>query len=115
MSTRNFLLTILALTLTGCVMPTGFNDASKWTIEVASSDPSPSGPCRIYDDTHRLMLEGTLASGKMDGNWTSLGSDGSRLATWSYHQGLRDGPVKSGMDVLHIPERRGISSCRVRS
>lgn len=75
-------------------MPTVLNDASKWTIDVASSEPSPSGPCRIYDDLHRLMLEGTLASGKMDGNWTSTGSNGTRLATWSYRQGVRHGPIE---------------------
>src|SRR2546426_12839446 len=71
MNSRNFSLALLALTLAGCVTPTVLNDASKWTIELASSEPSPSGPCRIYDDLHRLMLDGTLASGKMDGTWTS--------------------------------------------
>jgi hypothetical protein len=107
MNARNFSLALLALTLTGCVTPTVLNDASKWTIEVASSEPSPSGQCRIYDDLHRLMLEGTLASGKMDGTWTCTGSDGTRLVTWSYRQGVRQGPVQMWYSALHSPEAGG--------
>ena len=107
MNSRNFSLALLALTLAGCVTPTVLNDASKWTIELASSEPSPSGPCRIYDDLHRLMLDGTLASGKMDGTWTSTGSDGTRLATWSYRQGVRHGPVKMWYGPLAYPGAGG--------
>jgi hypothetical protein len=94
LNARNFSLALLALALGGCATPTILNDASKWTIELSSSELSPSGPCRIYDDLHRLMLEGTLASGKMDSTWTSTGSDGTRLATWSYSQGVRHGQLK---------------------
>jgi hypothetical protein len=103
MKTRNFLLTILALALAGCMTPTAMNDARKWTVELVSSEPSPSGPCRIYDDLHRLMLDGTLASGKMDGTWTSTGSDGTHLARWSYRQGLRHGPVQMWFGALRYP------------
>ena len=107
MNTRNFSLVLLALTLGGCVTPTVLNDASKWTIELASSETSPSGACRIYDDLHRLMLDGTLASGKMDGSWTSTGSDGTRLATWSYRLGVRHGPVKMWYGALAYPGAGG--------
>jgi hypothetical protein len=87
--------------------PTALNDARKWTIEVASAESLPSGPCRIYDDLHRLMLDGTLASGKMDGTWTSTASDGTRLAAWSYRQGVRHGPVKMWYGALRYPEGGG--------
>ena len=108
MNARNFSLALLALMLAaGCVTPTVLNDASNWTIELPSSDPSPSGSCRIYDDQHRLMLDGTLASGKMDGTWTSTGSDGTRLATWSYRQGVRHGPVKMWYGALAYPGAGG--------
>jgi hypothetical protein len=107
MKAPNFLLAILALALAGCVTPKVLNDASKWTIELASSEQSPSGPCHIYDDMHRLMLDGTLTSGKMDGTWTSTGSDGTRLATWSYRQGVRHGPVKMWFGALRNPEAGG--------
>ena len=107
MNARNYSLTLLALTLIGCVTPIVQNDASKWTIELASFEPSQSGPCRIYDAQHRLMLEGTLASGKMDGSWTSTGSDGTRLATWSYRQGVRHGPVRMWYGALRYPDAGG--------
>jgi hypothetical protein len=110
MNVRNFLLALLALlalTLAGCVTPSAINDASNWTIEVASAGPAPSGPCRIYDDMHRLMLEGTLASGKMDGTWTCMGSDGTRLATWSYREGMRHGPVKMWYGAVAHPGAGG--------
>jgi len=107
MNARNYSLTLLALTLAGCVTPTVQNDASKWTIELTSFEPSESSPCRIYDAQHRLMLEGTLASGKMDGTWTSTGSDGTRLATWSYRQGVRHGPVKMWYGALRYPDVGG--------
>ena len=70
------------------------------SIEVASSDPLPSGPCRVFDELHRLMLEGTLAAGKMDGTWVATGSDGTKVMEWNYRQGVRHGRVKmwySGM------------------
>jgi antitoxin component YwqK of YwqJK toxin-antitoxin module len=53
------------------------------------------------------MLDGMLASGKMDGTWTSTGSDGTRLATWSYRQGVRHGPVKMWFGALRYPEAGG--------
>jgi len=95
---------------TQILSPRGYavrNDASKWTIELASSNPSPSGPCRIYDDLHRLMLDGTLASAKMDGTWTSTGSDGTRLATWSYRQGVRQGAVQMWYGSHRYPGSAG--------
>lgn len=107
MKTRNLLFALLAIVLAGCVTRSVMNDASKWTIEVTSSDPAPSGPCRIYDDWHRLMLAGSLASGKMDGAWTSTGSDGTRLATWSYRNGVRNGPVEMWYSALAYPEAKG--------
>jgi hypothetical protein len=107
MNARNLSFTVLALTFAGCVAPPVLNDASKWTIEVTSSESLPSGPCRIYDDLHRLMLEGMLAAGKMDGTWTSWGSDATRLAVWSYCKGLRYGPVQMWYGALRYPEARG--------
>jgi hypothetical protein len=107
MNARNFSLALLAFALAGCMTPTVLNDASKWTIELVSSDSSPSGACRIYDDMHRLMLDGTLASGKMDGTWTSTGSDGTRLARWSYRQGVRHGPVTMWYGALRYPQAGG--------
>jgi hypothetical protein len=107
MNARNILLALLALALAGCMTPIVLNDASKWTIELSSSEVSPSGSCRIYDDLHRLMLDGTLASGKMDGTWTSTGSDGTRLAMWSYRQGVRQGAIQMWYGALRYPEASG--------
>jgi hypothetical protein len=98
---------LLALTLAGCRAPTVLKDASKWTIELATSESSPTGPCHIYDDLHRLMLEGTLTSGKMDNTWISTGSDGTRLAVWSYRQGVRHGPVQMWYSAFRYPEAKG--------
>ncbi len=98
---------VLAFTLVGCRTVSVSSDASKWTIELASSEPLPSGPCRIYDDEDRLMLEGTLASGKMVGTWTSFGSNGDRLAVWSYRDGVRSGPVQMWYGPLAYPKARG--------
>jgi len=53
------------------------------------------------------MLEGTLASGKMDGTWTSTGSDGAQLAVWSYRLGVRHGPVRMWYSALDDPEASG--------
>jgi len=82
-------------------------DSSNWTIELASSNSPPSGPCKIYDRQQRLMLEGMLASGKMDGTWTSFGSNGDRLAVLSYHQGIRNGPVEMWYGAFAFPEAAG--------
>lgn len=98
---------IVAIALTGCVTPVVLNDASKWTIELTSSEAPPTGPCRIYDDQHRLMLDGTLTSGKMDGTWTSTGSGGVHLATWSYRHGVRSGPVSMWYGPLAYPGAGG--------
>ena len=107
MITRKLALVFLALALAGCTTITAPNDASKWTIELASSDALPSGPCRVYDEMHRLMLEGTLAAGKMDGTWTHWGSQGDRYGVWSYHQGVRSGPVQMWYTPFANPDARG--------
>ena len=107
MNARNISLVIPALILAGCVTLTAPNDASKWTVEAASADSTPSGPCRIYDEMHRLMLEGTLAAGKMDGTWTMFGSDGGRLSVSSYREGVLNGPVQMWYGFLAHPEARG--------
>src|ERR1017187_3441107 len=82
-------------------------DSSNWTIELASSNSPPSGPCKIYDRQQRLMLEGTLSSGKMEGTWTSFGSNGDRLAVLSYHQGIRNGPVEMWYGAFAFPKAAG--------
>ena len=53
------------------------------------------------------MLDGTLASGRMDSTWTSTGSDGTRLATWSYRQGVRHGAVQMWSGALRYPGAGG--------
>ena len=63
-------------------------------MELSSSESLPNGPCRIYDDIRRLILEGALVSGKTDGTWTPIGSNGDRLAVWSYRQSVRNGAVQ---------------------
>jgi hypothetical protein len=85
------------------------NDASNWTVELTSSEPSPSGPCKIYDDLGRLMYEGTLSAGKMDGTWTSFSSQGAQLPLlkWSYRNGLRNGQVQMWYGPLGYPEASG--------
>jgi len=57
----------------------------------------------------RLMLEGTLSAGKMDGTWTAFSSQGSRLhlVAWSYQNGLRNGPVQMWYGPLAYPEASG--------
>lgn len=107
MIARTLTLVVLALILAGCRTLTAPNDASQWTIDLASSEALPSGPCRIYDEVHRLMLEGTLAAGKMDGTWTSFGSDGGRLSVLSYRGGVLNGPVQMWYGFLAYPEARG--------
>ena len=107
MKTWTFTFALLALSLAGCLTPPGLNDASKWTIELASSESSPSGACRIYDESHRLTLQGALISGKMDGTWTLFGSDGTRTMVWSYRQGVHNGPVQMWFGAFSYPEARG--------
>jgi len=109
MKTLNVTLVLLALTLAGCTTFTVLNDASQWTIELASSEPLPSGSCKIYDDLDRLMLEGTLSAGKMDGTWTSFSSQGDRLPLlkWSYRNGMRNGPVQMWYGPLAYPAASG--------
>lgn len=53
------------------------------------------------------MLEGMLDAGKMDGVWTSWGSQGDRLEMGTYHQGMRNGPVQMWYGPLAFPEARG--------
>ena len=107
MIARDFILALLTLTFVGCSTISVSSDASKWTIELSSSESLPSGPCRIYDEEDRVMLEGTLTSGKMDGTWTSFGSNGDRLAVWSYREGVRSGPVQMWYGPLAYPKGRG--------
>lgn len=109
MRPRNPILFLLVLALAGCTTVTVLNDASKWTIDLASSEPTPSGPCRIYDDLGRLMLTGTLSDGKMDGTWTSFSSQGARLPLlkWSYRNSLRNGLVQMWYGPLAYPEASG--------
>ncbi len=107
MITRILTLVFLALALAGCTTIAAPNDASKWTIELASQDALPSGSCRIYDEKNRLMLEGILASGKMDGTWTQWGSQGDRYAVWSYRQGVRNGPVQMWYTPFTSTDARG--------
>jgi hypothetical protein len=83
------------------------DDPSKWTIELTSSEALPSGPCRIYDASGRLMLEGTLAAGKMDGNWTAFTSRGDKIVAWSYHNGQRNGSVQMWYGPFAYPEANG--------
>jgi hypothetical protein len=89
------------------ILPDAATESRHWTIELASSNTPPSGPCKIYDRQQKLMLGGTLASGKMDGTWTSFGSDGTRLAVWSYHQGVKNGPVELWYGAFGYPEAAG--------
>jgi hypothetical protein len=53
------------------------------------------------------MLAGTLATGKMDGAWTSFGSNGDRLAVLSYHQGVRNGPIEMWYGAFAFPVAAG--------
>jgi hypothetical protein len=108
MITRNLTLALLALALAGCTTFIASKHASQWTIELASSAALPSGACRIYDDANRLMLEGTFASGQMDGTWTHWGSQGGRYAEWSYRRGVRSGPVLMWFTPFTHPAARGI-------
>src|SRR2546425_7737039 len=112
MIARDFILALLTLTFVGCSTISVSSDASKWTIELSSSESLPSGPCRIYDEEDRVMLEGTLTSGKMDGTWTSFGSNGDRLAVWSYREGVRSGPVQMWYGPLAYPKGRGCRKLR---
>jgi hypothetical protein len=105
---RYFTSVLLALLFAGCAPFTVQDDVSKRTVELTSSEPSPSGHCRIYDELGRLMLEGTLSSGKMDGTWTSFSSQSKLpLATWSFHNGLRNGTVQMWYGPLAYPGASG--------
>jgi hypothetical protein len=101
-------LTLALLALTGCATLTTSQHARKWTIELASSAASPSGACRIYDEANRLMLQGALTSGEMDGTWTHWGSQGGHYAEWSYRQGVRSGPVQMWFTPFAHPSARGL-------
>ena len=80
---------------------------SKWTIKLTSSEALPSGSCRIYDALGRLMLDGTLAAGKMDGAWTAFTSRGGKIVAWSYHNGQRNGPVQMWYGSFAYPDANG--------
>lgn len=107
MTIRTYILALLILVFAGCATPVVISDASRWTIEVASSDAKPSGLIRIYDDMGRLMLEGSLISGQMDGTWTAWSSQKDRLAEWSYRAGVRNGPVKMWYGRMVYPDALG--------
>jgi len=87
--------------------PFASNDASKWTIEVASADLKPTGPIRIYDEHNRLMLDGSLVAGQMDGTWTAWSSFGERLVIWRYRAGVRNGSILMWYGRLAFPEAAG--------
>src|ERR1700722_5645077 len=101
-------LIFLALALAGCATCVVQNDASKWTIKLTSLDsledfPKDSYICHIYDQQNRLMMDGILMAGKMDGSWHSCGSQGEQLAIWSYRGGVRNGPVLMWYGPLEYP------------
>lgn len=103
-------LCLLLITLSGCISPSyqsSADSAKDWTIELTSNAPLPSGSCSIYDAQHRLMLKGDLFEGKMDGTWISYGSDGGLLASITYHQGQKNGPVKMWFSYLSGPSAAG--------
>lgn len=95
------------LALTACVNVSAPSGASRWTIELASPGSAPDGACKIYDEANRLMLEGNLAAGKMDGVWTAWGSGGDRLAVLPYINGVRNGPFQMWYGPLRYPGARG--------
>lgn len=82
-------------------------EPSQWSIELSRPGRPESGPCRIYDSRHRLMMAGVLHEGKMDGKWTSFASDGSRLAEMSFRAGVPDGPVIMWFGPFAYPDARG--------
>ena len=90
---------------TGCntILTTG--DAGRPVVELTSSDVPPSGLCRIYSE-NKLMFEGTLASGKMDGAWAAWNSQGVRIVICTYQQGVRSGLVQMWYGGLSHPEDR---------
>ena len=98
---------LAAFILAGCVSIPDPSDASKWTVELASTDNSPSGLCRIYDARQNLMLEGTLVDGKMDGVWVTYNSTGGRTAVVSYKEGVRSGPIEMWYGAFAVPEAKG--------
>ena len=107
MNTRICLAALLVLLFAGCVAPGVNIDASKWVIDVASNDAAPTGPIKIYDSQNRLMLDGSLVAGKMDGTWTAWTSDGERVVIWHYRNGLRHGPIQMWYGRFAYPEAAG--------
>ncbi len=110
MNPRLRFLGFFLLIFAGCMapgVPVVPNDASKWTIEVTSSDPKPTGPIRIFDEQNRLMLDGSLVAGQMDGTWTGWSSQKDRLVIWTYRAGVRNGPIQMWYGRFAIPEAAG--------
>src|SRR4051812_23241961 len=88
-------------------IPKVSNDPTKWTIEIASNEPQLTGPCRIYDELHRLMAEGSVTENKMDGAWKFSASNGTPVVEASYRSGVREGPVKMWFGRWHYPAAVG--------
>lgn len=98
------------LLVAGCVTMPGLrlpDDASQWTIELTSTNGLPNGPCAIFDQLDRKMLEGNLAEGKMDGIWRGYASTGDKVIECSYRAGVRNGPVKMWYGPFAYPEAVG--------
>ena len=104
---RTLTIASLAFLFAGCRSVPDMNDPSKETIELTSSDTLPSGPCRIFDPRNRLMLEGTLASGKKDGTWSAWSSQGKKLYMLLYRQDVLNGPVLMWFGSSYASEARG--------
>lgn len=83
------------------------DESGDWMIEVESWERSPNGRCRIYDQREQLMLEGTLAQGRMDGEWKSFASTGQELVLLSYREGVREGPVRMWYGPYGFKEAAG--------
>ena len=104
---RTLTIAALAFVFTGCRAVPDMSDPSKGTVELTSSDALPSGSYRIYDPRNRLMLEGTLASGKKDGVWTAWSSKGDKLYELLYRQDVLNGPILMWFGSSYVSKARG--------
>lgn len=69
-------------------------DYSKHTLQIASSAEPLTGVVRLARPDGVLEGEGTLKAGKLDGEWGAYTSDGKKLASLTFREGVRQGPVK---------------------